>query len=191
MKGMTDKPMGTSKTGPVPKPETLSEPEIRLSVDVMHHSPEWADEVEDAFLMRAANAAYMEGSSATPPAEISLLLTANEEIRTLNKNWRSRDEATNVLSFPLNAPQCSKAPNTLGDVAMAFQTVANEAAERNIPVSQHAAHLVVHGVLHLLGYTHTNDSQARKMEALEIRILETLDLPDPYAIDVMTRGEGQ
>ena len=109
----------------------------------------------------------------------------------VNKNWRSKDEATNVLSFPLDAPQYSKAPRPLGDVALAFKTVAREAAERGIPVSQHAAHLVVHGVLHLLGYTHENDSQAHSMEALEVRVLFALGLPDPYALEPMTTGEGQ
>jgi len=169
----------------------MSESAPKLSVDVIHHAPEWENEVEDSFLVRVAKAAYSAGSSTTPMAELCLLLAGDDEIRALNKNWRDKDEATNVLSFPFDAPQCSKAPQTLGDVAMAFETVKREAMERGIPISQHTAHLVVHGVLHLLGYTHETDSQARKMEALEVRVLETLDLPDPYALDAITTGEGQ
>ncbi len=183
--------MGALKTGPRATPGSTCEPTPQLTVDVIHHSPEWGNEVEDNLLIRAAIAAYSTGASAAPMAELSLLLATDEEIRALNKNWRSKDEATNVLSFPLDAPQFGIAPRSLGDVAMAFETVKREAAERDIPVSQHAAHLVVHGVLHLLGYTHETDKQARKMEALEVRVLEAIDLPDPYALEAMTTGEEQ
>ncbi len=181
--------MGASKSGHRSSPGSPSELAPQLSVDVIHHSPEWEDVVEDSLLVRAAVAACRAGVGKTPEAELALLLAADDEVRALNKKWRGKDEATNVLSFPLDAPQCSKAPRSLGDVAMAFETVKREAGERDIPVSQHAAHLVVHGVLHLLGYTHETDSRARKMEALEVRVLESLELPDPYALDAMTTGE--
>ena len=183
--------MGVSKPGPEPQLESISPSAPRLAVDVVHHARSWAGEVEDEFLVRAANAAFSAGAHAAPRSEISLLLTADAEIRALNHAWRGKDEATNVLSFPLDAPYCGEGVRPLGDVALGYETVTREAAARALPVSQHAAHLVVHGVLHLLGYNHENDSQARKMEALEVRVLTTLGLPDPYALEMTTTGEGQ
>lgn len=191
MRRLTDKPMGAMKAGARSQTDPRSGPAPQLAVDVVHHSPDWVDEVEDGFLVSAANAAYRAAEGITPPAELSLLLTSDEEIRDLNKNWRGRDEATNVLSFPLDAPFCEQGTRPIGDVVLAFETVAREAGERGIPVSQHAAHLVVHGVLHLLGYDHENDSQARSMETLEVQVLNALGMPDPYALEVMTSGEGQ
>jgi probable rRNA maturation factor len=191
MKGKTDKLMGASKTGPRSKPDSISNPAPHLAVDVIHHVPSWVSEVEDEFLARAADAAFSAGADAPPRSELSLLLTADEEIRALNKSWRGKDEATNVLSFSLDAPFSGEAPHPLGDVVLAYETVAREAATRGIPVRQHAAHLVVHGVLHLLGYTHGTDSQARDMEALEVRVLEALGMPDPYGLELTTTGEGQ
>ncbi len=183
--------MSASKTGPRPQRDSTTEPTPQLAVDVIHHAPDWAGAVEDEFLVRAANAAFSSGADAEPRSEISLLLTKDEEIRALNKSWRGKDEATNVLSFPLDAPFAGEGPRPLGDVVLAFETVAREAAARDIPVRQHAAHLVVHAVLHLLGYTHENDSKARQMEALEVRVLATLGLPDPFGLEMMTTGEGQ
>jgi probable rRNA maturation factor len=191
MKGKTDKLMGASKTGPRSKPDSISNPAPHLAVDVIHHVPSWVSEVEDEFLVRVADAAFSAGADAPPRSELSLLLTADEEIRALNKSWRGKDEATNVLSFSLDAPFSGEAPRPLGDVVLAYETVAREAAARGIPVRQHAAHLVVHGVLHLLGYTHGTDSQARDMEALEVRVLEALGMPDPYGLELTTTGEGQ
>lgn len=191
MRRLTDKPMGEMKAGARSQPDSRSGPSPQLAVDVVHHSPEWADELGDVCLIDAAITAYRAAAGITPPAELSLLLTSDEEIRDLNKNWRGRDEATNVLSFPLDAPFCEQGTRPIGDVVLAFETVAREAGERGIPVSQHAAHLVVHGVLHLLGYDHENDSQARSMETLEVQVLNALGMPDPYALEVMTSGEGQ
>ncbi len=191
MKGKTDKLMGASKTGPRSKLDSISNPAPHLAVDVIHHVPSWVSEVEDEFLVRVADAAFSAGADAPPRSELSLLLTADEEIRALNKSWRGKDEATNVLSFSLDAPFSGEAPRPLGDVVLAYETVAREAAARGIPVRQHAAHLVVHGVLHLLGYTHGTDSQARDMEALEVRVLKALGMPDPYELELTTTGEGQ
>ncbi len=191
MRRLTDKPMGALKPGSRTQPDSGPRPAPQLAVDLAHHSPEWVDEVEDGFLVRAANEAYRAGAGSTPPAELSLLLTSDEEIRDLNKTWRGRDEATNVLSFPLDTPSCEQGPRPVGDVVLAFETVAREAGERAIPVSQHAAHLVVHGVLHLLGYDHENDSQAYSMETLEVQVLNALGIPDPYGLEAMTSGERQ
>lgn len=188
---MTDKLMGASKPGLQSHADAKSGHNPQLAVAVIYHSHSWEDELEELFLVKAANAAYLAGSANAFPAELSLLLTADEEIRSLNKNWRGKDEATNVLSFPQNALHFGEGARPIGDVALAFETVAHEAAANGIPVRQHAAHLVVHGVLHLLGYTHENDSTAKDMELLEVQVLASLGLPDPYALEELTTGEGQ
>ncbi|HMN51379.1 MAG TPA: rRNA maturation RNase YbeY, partial [Xanthobacteraceae bacterium] len=93
---------------------------------------------------------------------------------------RGIDKPTNVLSFPAAQINAPGAPRLLGDVVLAYGTVAREAAEESKPFLNHAAHLVVHGVLHLLGFDHMNDNDAETMEAKERSILSTLGIPDPY-----------
>ncbi|MDJ0978846.1 MAG: rRNA maturation RNase YbeY [Erythrobacter sp.] len=117
----------------------------------------------------------------------SLLLTTDTEVHTLNREWRERDKATNVLSFPMldraelldltrDGP-----PVMLGDIALAYETCAREAEEKGIELEAHAAHLIVHGLLHLAGYDHVHsDEEAEAMEALETRALAKLGLEDPY-----------
>ena len=100
------------------------------------------------------------------------------QIRTLNREWRGFDKPTNVLSFPAAN---TRDAGSLGDVIIAFQTVAREAKEEGKPIKHHLAHLAVHGFLHLLGYDHETDRDARKMERLEVKILKGLGVPDPYA----------
>jgi probable rRNA maturation factor len=120
--------------------------------------------------------------------ELSLVLTSDAEQRSLNRRYRGRDAPTNVLSFPIGEAADGHPPGTipgapllLGDVVLARETIAREAAERQKPFADHLRHLVVHGVLHLLGYDHLEDSEARQMEALETAILRQLGVPDPYA----------
>jgi len=113
---------------------------------------------------------------------ITLLLTDDASVRELNRDFRHKDSATNVLSFP--AP-----PNPedhLGDVALAYGVCAREAAEQGKPLGHHLQHLTVHGVLHLLGYDHIGDDEAEVMEGLERAVLAGLGVPDPYAA-----GEGE
>ena len=108
---------------------------------------------------------------------ITVLLTDDESVRELNRQFRGKDSATNVLSFP--AP-----PNPedhLGDVALAYGICAREAAEQGKPIAHHLTHLTVHGVLHLLGYDHIGDDEAEAMEGLERVVLAGLGVPDPYA----------
>lgn len=115
--------------------------------------------------------------------ELSLVLTGDAEQRSLNRRYRGRDQPTNVLSFPAagTAPAGPCAlPWLLGDVVLACETLAREAAEQQKPFADHLRHLVVHGVLHLLGYDHADDREARLMEALERAILHRLGVPDPY-----------
>jgi probable rRNA maturation factor len=118
-----------------------------------------------------------------PPGgiELSLVLTGDAEQRDLNRRYRGRDAPTNVLSFPAGAAAAPPdKPRLLGDVVLACETLAREAAEQHKPFPDHLRHLVVHGVLHLLGYDHQEEREARRMEALESAILRRLGVPDPY-----------
>lgn len=108
---------------------------------------------------------------------VAVLLTSDEAVAELNQRFRGKAGPTNVLSFPASA----NPENHLGDVALAHGVCAREAAEQGKSLEQHLAHLVVHGVLHLLGYDHETDGEAEAMEALERSILESLGVPDPYA----------
>ena len=114
-------------------------------------------------------------------AELSILLTNDAEMRTLNKQWRGMDKPTNVLSFPAVPPETISKTPMLGDIALAFETVKREAENDQKTLENHFSHLVVHGFLHILGYDHENETDAAIMEALEISILEKLDITNPYA----------
>jgi probable rRNA maturation factor len=118
-------------------------------------------------------------------AEVSVLFADDAFVRDLNARWRGQDKPTNVLSFPAAAPAMPVSPipgpRPLGDIVLAYETVAREAREAGKTFEHHAAHLLVHGFLHLLGYDHETDADATVMEAREVRILESLDIPDPYA----------
>ena len=124
--------------------------------------------------------------------EISILLTDDGTVRALNRDHRGRDRATNVLSFAgadaislqMDAKRgdaiAGSAPTLLGDVVVAFETVAAEAADQGKTLADHLSHLIVHGILHVLGYDHEVDDAARRMERLEIGILADLGVADPY-----------
>jgi probable rRNA maturation factor len=115
------------------------------------------------------------------------LFTTDEEVPTLNREWRPRDKPTNVLSFPmlerdeLLSLSAEGPPVMLGDLALAFETCAREAADKDIPLEHHAAHLIIHGLLHLAGHDHeTSSEDADAMEALEIAALASMGVADPY-----------
>ncbi|MFM7029017.1 MAG: rRNA maturation RNase YbeY [Chakrabartia sp.] len=119
--------------------------------------------------------------------EIAIRLTEDAEVHVLNRDYRGKDKPTNVLSFPMFEADeiaglvqgpCPEA--LLGDIVLARETCAREAAEKGIAFSAHATHLIVHGVLHLIGFDHISDDEAEEMEALERRILNDLGLDDPY-----------
>ena len=116
---------------------------------------------------------------------VSLSFVNDDEIRELNKNYRQKDKPTNVLSFPMvdDFSQLEKIsqPIELGDIILAYETVAREAAEQEKPVENHMLHLLVHGMLHLFHYDHMNPEDESEMEALEIGILKEAGIPDPYA----------
>ena len=113
---------------------------------------------------------------------VDVTLADDAEQRHLNHTYRGNDMATNVLAFPQGMPDSSQsdAPVLLGDVVLAFETVRREAAEQQKPLTNHLRHLIVHGVLHLLGLDHEEAAEAAAMEAREIKILAGLGVPDPY-----------
>jgi probable rRNA maturation factor len=154
-------------------------------LDIIVEAPAWnALRGVKPALRRAINAAA--APMQLPQSELAIVLTDDAAIRALNHRWRGRDKPTNVLSFPAHGlvPPGS-GPRPLGDVVIAYETMAREAQEQGLPLTHHLAHLAVHGFLHLLGYDHESDTEAETMEQLERDILARLDVPDPYA----TRGE--
>jgi probable rRNA maturation factor len=142
---------------------------------------------------RAAQAAiaesdYPELADAERTVEVSVTLTSDDHVRALNSEWRHKDKPTNVLSFPMVDELDLKKANVegpellLGDIILARGVCEAEAAEKGVPVEEHATHLLVHGTLHLLGYDHHDDREATDMEAREIRALERLGIGNPYEV---------
>lgn len=126
---------------------------------------------------RAARAALSAAGADPLRCDLSITFAGNGRITRLNRQWRARDKPTNVLSFPAPA-RLSGA--FLGDVILAAGVIKNEAQQQDKSLYDHAAHLIVHGVLHLLGHDHRTRAEARKMQRLEIRALESLGIADPY-----------
>jgi probable rRNA maturation factor len=160
------------------------------AVDILVESARWSGRRGVQPLLRRAIA----GASAALPAraarstsgaELAIVLTNDSAIRKLNRTWRGKDEPTNVLAFP--ADQQAGRPRLLGDVVIAYETLAREARTERKPFDHHLAHLAVHGFLHLCGYDHESDRQAATMERLETAILARLGVPDPYI--ARTRGD--
>ncbi|WP_414655867.1 rRNA maturation RNase YbeY [Frateuria sp.] len=125
-------------------------------------------------------AAALRGARRRKPAEVAVRIVDAEEGRALNRDYRGKDYATNVLSFPAELPPGVDLP-LIGDLAICAPVVAREAAEQGKKPRDHWAHLTVHGTLHLLGYDHIEEADAEAMEALERRILAGLGIADPYA----------
>lgn len=157
--------------------------ELDIEIDGWPEAPDWA-----ALAERVVEAASgVEPALANARLTASMLFTTDEEVHALNKEWRGKDKPTNVLSFPmlerddLLALAREGPPEMLGDLALAHETCAREAAEKGIALEDHAAHLIVHGLLHLAGHDHVDsDAQAEAMEALEIAALAKLGIADPY-----------
>ena len=150
--------------------------------DMTVTSASWEpDDRWQALVARAVDACAGEAGAKWPGREISVLLCDDAEIRTLNRQWRGFDKATNVLSFPTPGPAHAHVP--LGDIAIAFETVDREARADGKTIEDHVMHLVIHGVLHLLGYDHESDGDAEDMEEKERRILKSLGIADPYAVN--------
>jgi len=135
-------------------------------------------------LARPAAAAALAVTGRKPEGfEIAVMGCDDTRIATLNADFRGKPVATNVLSWPASAPppmQGSTPETALGDIAIAFETCTREAVDKGISVDDHVTHLVIHGVLHLLGYDHISDAEAEEMEALEIKALAKLGIDNPY-----------
>jgi len=149
-------------------------------VDIVVQSARWRSEPEAEMTVRRAIAEAAVATSIRGAAELAIVLTDDTAIRALNRAWRGLDEPTNVLSFPAGKVSARDAPAPLGDIVIAYETTAHEAATEGRPFAHHLAHLAVHGFLHLLGYDHESDDDADAMEDLERTILARLDVPDPY-----------
>jgi len=181
---MTDRPRSASR----------SRPHAEIAIELAEPCPRWRAALarRRALCITAVEAAI---ALAKPrlkrQAEVSLVLADDALVRRLNRQWRRIDAPTDVLSFAAEeqapAPQ---APFLLGDVILAFETVSEAAEQQGKPLADHLRHLVVHGVLHLLGYDHQRPDEAEEMEALETRVLARLGVADPYAAERQAAGHG-
>ena len=149
----------------------------RLEVGVSYAAPRGGVPASTSF-RRWAEAALL-GARHRKPAALSIRIVGAREGRALNLQYRGKDYATNVLSFPVELPRGVASP-LLGDLVICAPVVAREAREQHKAPRDHYAHLTVHGVLHLLGFDHQNERDATRMETLETRILATLGIADPY-----------
>lgn len=165
-----------------------------IEVAVQREDP-WPELDWDALALRAATAAIERtphGALLTDrvAVEISVRLADNEEVQTLNRQYRQKDKPTNVLSFPMVQPDLLETITQnsddgevlLGDIVLAHGVCVAEALERGISAETHATHLIVHGVLHLLGYDHMDDAEADAMEQIEREALDSLGIADPYLV---------
>jgi probable rRNA maturation factor len=155
---------------------------MKLALDIIATSPLWRGLPRARSLAQQTISASISesGFAVRERAEVSVRLTDDAEVRTLNALWRGIDKPTNVLSFPaVPADRVSEAL-VLGDIAVAYETLAREAKELGISLADHFRHLVAHGFLHLIGYDHQTDEEAERMEGLEKRILSKLGVADPY-----------
>ncbi len=152
-------------------------PKAAPKIDVLMQSDLWKA-TED--VRPVARRAIREAAAllAIPATELAIVLTDDSEVRSLNRAWRGIDAATNVLSFPTK--RAGDDPPLIGDIVLAYETIAGEAHAEHKPFAHHVAHLAVHGFLHLLGYDHVRDEDAEVMERVELDVLRRLAIPDPY-----------
>ena len=149
----------------------------RLEVGVSYAAPRGGVPASMSF-RRWAEAA-LQGARHRKPAALSIRIVGAREGRALNLQYRGKDYATNVLSFPVELPRGVASP-LLGDIVICAPVVVREARAQRKPIRDHYAHLTMHGVLHLLGFDHQNEHDSAEMEALETRVLGGLGIPDPY-----------
>lgn len=176
----------TAEDAPMPEPEASP---CWLSIDVVEDGEAWsafpsADALAGAASRMLARHARFKGEA---PAVACVALSSDAAVQDLNRQFRGKDKPTNVLSFP--APEMPAIadddappdePEALGDIVIAFETVKREALEQGLDLADHFQHLVVHGLLHLLGFDHETDEEAQEMEGLEIEILSSLGIENPY-----------
>lgn len=166
-----------------------------IAIELTREDP-WPDTIDWPALARKAVLAAIARTPHGPLAdagstiEVSLRLTTDDEVHVLNRDYRHKDSTTNVLSFPMVQPDLLETVSEnsddgevlLGDVVLAHGVCEREAAEKGISTRDHAAHLIIHGTLHLLGYDHIDDREADHMEAIERDAMADLGLADPYLV---------
>jgi probable rRNA maturation factor len=174
-------------------------PRAAPAIDIVVESPLWKAQrgvravlqraIGEAAAMTAISGGKAAALAATSGGELAIVLTDDSAIRALNRDWRGKDQPTNVLSFPArdNLPASRLAGERgrvrlLGDIVIAYETMAREALAGHRLFAHHLAHLAVHGFLHLVGHDHAADAEADTMEALEIAVLARLDVPNPYLL---------
>lgn len=160
-------------------------------LDVQVTFAAWQDDSEDPQSMTRRVVGALDHHLGHPlkTRELTVRFSSDEEVRALNAQFRGKDKPTNVLSFPAGEVPEGE-PQPLGDIILARETVVREAAEQGKSVSDHTCHLILHGMLHLLGYDHGTDADAEEMEAVERDVLAALDVADPYAERAMEAGHG-
>jgi probable rRNA maturation factor len=156
------------------------EPQERFELEIVVEAGDWAalGDWETLLAPLVAAVSAHPALRAYGPAQACLALADDAEVRALNARFRGQDKPTNVLSFP-SAGDLGM-PRALGDIVLALATVIREAADHGIPIADHVRHLVLHGLLHLVGHDHETDREASIMEGLEIEILAGLGIANPY-----------
>jgi probable rRNA maturation factor len=161
-----------------------AEPPERLSVTILNEGGDWSaiPACDSAIADAAAALARHPSCEGARGTGACVVLADDALLRSLNRRYRGKDAPTNVLSFPFQGPPAGGDGCHLGDVVLAAETVQKEAAEQGVAPLHHLQHLVVHGLLHLLGFDHDTTARAEAMERLEAQILGTLGIADPYAL---------
>jgi probable rRNA maturation factor len=167
--------------------KTAARSRSKLQIDVVIDAGQWKKTRNVRHLVRRA-VHEAAGVQSTTGSELAIVLTNDSAIRQLNRVWRNVDAPTNVLSFPAATKQGPDEPAHLGDIVLAYETIAREARDEGKPLANHVAHLVVHGYLHLLGFDHERNADAEEMEQTERDILQRLAIPDPYRHNAAKRS---
>ena len=160
--------------------------QISLELDARIDAGEWnkLSKLEamamDAFQATLTEKQFFMAKTVLSGSEVSLLFTDDDNIKTINNDHRDQNKPTNVLSFPQHQPNAGRYGPYLGDLVFASETIIREAALEKKPLTHHLQHLMVHGFLHLVGYDHETDIEAEEMESLEVKILDKLQIPNPY-----------
>jgi len=169
-----------------PDSSSPAAPGLTFAIEIA--APAWRARVRDVERLvegavRAALDRALPGGSAAGAVEVGVLLADDATVRRLNRDYRGQDKATNVLAFAAEEEpaDAGRGPRLLGDVVLALETLAREGADQDKDLADHTRHLVVHGVLHLLGHDHGSAATAARMERLEADILSVLGVADPYA----------
>ena len=176
-------PVAIAAMPPADTEQSGDGPRGTIAVDLSMEAGEWPPERVLSRLAATALKAAVEELElpVADGTEISIVFTDDAHIRALNREWREKDKATNVLSFPAMPIRPGVAlPPVLGDIVLAAETIRREAGLEEKPFEHHLIHLMVHGFLHIVGYDHETDAEAEEMEAAERRILARLAIPDPY-----------